>query len=372
MEDLPLQMNMVVPAFMISFLIAFALIPMIIAYSKKKNLLDRPGGRKMHTGNIPALGGIAIFTGFASSMLMWSTIEQLLELRYIYAGIVVILFLGIRDDISPISPLLKIVWQVSASLMAMYFGGIYFTSLHGLLGIGEVPIWIGYPVTIFTFIVIINAFNLIDGINGLAGTTAVIVLFSFGIWFYFAQQYAYVILTATLAGGILAFLKYNYTPAQIFMGDTGALTIGFIMAVISVKALETNADLASDHIARMSCPVTAALVVMLYPMVDTLRVFSLRLSQGRSPFSPDRNHIHHLLIRTGKSHEGSVFIIAIINILLIIFVYLVLRPFDDWIALPIVLLICVSMISWLKHRVKQYKVRQKKVLNTESSHQKHK
>jgi UDP-N-acetylmuramyl pentapeptide phosphotransferase/UDP-N-acetylglucosamine-1-phosphate transferase len=347
-------MDMVVPAFMISFLVAFSLIPLIIAYSKKNNLLDKPGGRKIHTGQIPALGGIAIFAGFGVSMLMWSTLEQLSELKYIYAGIVMVFFLGIRDDVLPIQPIFKIFWQIGAALTAMYFGGVYFSSLHGLLGIHEVPIWIGYPVTVFTFVVITNAFNLIDGINGLAGTVGVIVLFSFGLWFYAAGQFPYVILTSSLAGGILAFLKYNYTPARIFMGDTGALTIGFIMAVIGVQAIESNASLPPDSLAHFECPITAALTVMLYPLLDTIRVFTLRVSQGRSPFSPDKNHIHHLLIRTGNSHLRSVFIIASINVLLVVFLFLFGRTLPDMVALPALLLVCLFLVKWLEWQVRRY------------------
>lgn len=356
-------MDMVVPAFMISFLVAFALIPMIISYSRKNNLLDKPGGRKIHVGHIPALGGVAIFFGFGVSMVMWSTLEQLSELKYIYAGIVMVFFLGIRDDVLPIKPIYKIFWQISAALTTMYFGGIYFTSLHGLLGIYEIPLWIGYPITIFTYVVITNAFNLIDGINGLAGTIAVVVLLAFGLWFYATGASPYVILTASLAGGILAFLKYNYTPARIFMGDTGALTIGFIMAIIGIKAIEMNAQIPTNHIAHFNCSVTATIAVMIYPLLDTLRVFGLRVMQGRSPFSPDRNHIHHLLIRTGSSHLKSVLIISSINIIIIASVYLFLRDFTDWVGLPLLIIFCTSLVLILNQNVQIYKKKKKQKAN---------
>jgi UDP-GlcNAc:undecaprenyl-phosphate/decaprenyl-phosphate GlcNAc-1-phosphate transferase len=354
-------MDVIVPAFMISFLIAFSLIPLIIDYSKKRNWLDQPGGRKIHTDSTPALGGIAIFCGFMISLILWSSLQQLSELRFIYIGIVLTFFLGVRDDILPIAPIYKVLWQVAAALTVIYFADVRITSMHGILGLGEIPLYISYGLTIFTVVVITNAFNLIDGINGLAGTMSVVSLSAFAAWFYFTGNIPFIILVASLAGAILAFLKFNYTPAQIFMGDTGALTIGFVMSVLAIKFIEGNAALPHDHIAKITCNVSGGIAIVLYPLFDTLRIFTIRIARGRSPFSPDKNHVHHLLVRiTGGSHLKATFVICMSNALLILVLVLFFKNSSEAVALPVVLIACMLMAGLLQLTVRRFFANAKK------------
>ena len=274
-------MDSIIPAaFMISFLITFSVIPLIISISKKKKLLDIPGGRKIHKGQIPSLGGIAIFIGFITSMFMWSSFEQIVELRFIYVGILMIVFTGIRDDLLPLSATYKLIWQIMAAFTVVHFADIRLLSMHGLLNIYEIPEWLGYFISIFTIIVITNSFNLIDGINGLAGSIAIIVLGTFGIWFYLMDDFSFMLIIVGLVGSILAFLKFNYTPSHIFMGDTGSLLIGFVASIIAIRFIEYNDALATDNSLKFTSSVPICASVLIYPLFDTLRIFVLRILQG--------------------------------------------------------------------------------------------
>lgn len=340
----------IIPAFMISFLITFSVIPLIISYSKKKKLLDVPGGRKIHTVSIPSLGGIGIFVGFIAAVLMWSNFEQLKELRFIYVGILLMVFTGIRDDLLPMRAVSKLIWQITAALTVVHFAGIRLTSLHGLFFIEEIPVWFGYVVSVFTIIVITNSFNLIDGVNGLAGSISVIVLLAYGVLFYLYKNTAYVILITAMIGGILAFLKYNYTPAQIFMGDTGSLLIGFIISVVTIRFIETNSSLPLGNPMRFTARVGIPIAILIYPLFDTIRIFVLRLMQKRSPFSPDKSHIHHLVLRLGFSHLQTTFILCALNVTIIV-ICVALKDWGNAINIVIVFLICLVFALIIDYRL---------------------
>lgn len=334
-------MDSIIPAaFMISFLITFSVIPLIISISKKKKLLDIPGGRKIHKGHIPSLGGIGIFIGFITSMFMWSSLEQIVELRFIYVGILMIVFTGIRDDLLPLSALYKLVWQIMAAFTVIHFADIRLTSMHGLFSIYEIPVWLSYFISIFTIIVITNSFNLIDGINGLAGSIAIIVLTTFGIWFYSIDSFSFVLIIVGVVGSVLAFLKFNYTPSQIFMGDTGSLLIGFVVSIIAIRFIEINSTLPTSHHLKFTSGITICAAILVYPLFDTLRIFTIRIIQGRSPFSPDKNHIHHLVLRIGSSHTKTTLLLCTFNLLTIFAVYL-LKSYGNLIGLSALIGICI-------------------------------
>ncbi|MFT5618280.1 MAG: UDP-GlcNAc:undecaprenyl-phosphate GlcNAc-1-phosphate transferase [Arenicella sp.] len=342
--------NAIIPAFMISFLITFSVIPLIISYSKKKKLLDVPGGRKIHTISIPSLGGVGIFVGFIASMIMWSDFEQLKAMKFVYVGILMVVFTGIRDDLLPMRALSKLVWQITAALTVVHFAEIRLTSLHGLFFIEEIPVWMGYMISVFTIIVITNSFNLIDGLNGLAGSISIIVLLAYGVWFYLYQDIGYVILITGLIGGILAFLKYNYTPAQIFMGDTGSLLIGFIISVITIKFIETNSALPAENSLKFTARVAMPIAILIYPLFDTIRIFVLRLMQKRSPFSPDKSHIHHLVMRLGFSHLQTTFILCGLNITVILSC-IALKEWGNAINLSVTFVLCLAFAVVLDYRL---------------------
>ena len=285
----------------LAFIITFFSIPVIIQVAKAKKLYDEPDERKVHKNVIPTLGGLGIFAGFSLAVLMGIPAGQNPEFQFFVAATVVIFFLGIKDDIMILSATKKFVGQLVAAGILIKFGGVQITNMHGFLGVYEIPYFAGILLSLFTIIVITNAFNLIDGVDGLAGSLGLVTTLAFGIYFTMAGQIAYGVLAFGLAGSILGFLIYNFSPAKIFMGDTGSLLIGLINAILVIKFINI-AGAAGATIPIATAPAIGFAILMV-PLFDTLRVFAIRIISRRSPFSPDRNHVHHFLLDLGFSHR---------------------------------------------------------------------
>lgn len=295
----------------VSFTITFLAIPAIITVANRKKLFDIPDERKVHQTPIPSLGGLGIFAGFTIASLLSIQFQYASEIQYFLAAGIVIFFLGLKDDILVISPVKKFIGQVLAAFLIIYKGGIQIKSMHGFMGIYDIPEMFSLLLTYFTIIVIINSFNLIDGIDGLAGSLGLMSTVVFGIYFYQANMVAYSILAFSLAGSLVAFLIFNFQPAKIFMGDTGSMLIGMINAVLVIKFINAGGASAID------IPVSAApaigFSILMIPLLDTLRVFGIRIFHRRSPFSPDRNHIHHLMLDLGLSHRAIALLLVAVN-----------------------------------------------------------
>ena len=309
----------IILAFITAFFITYYAIPSIIEISKIKHLMDKPGERSSHSTAIPTLGGFGIFAGFICSVVYWTPFSVFSGLQYILCSIIIITLVGVKDDMVPLSPRKKLLGQVLVAAILVHRADVRITDFHGVFGVHDIPYWFSFVFSIFTIIVINNAFNLMDGINGLAGSVSCVVCATFGYWFYSVDQIALAVVSAALAGGIVGFLKYNYTPAHIFMGDTGSLIIGLVASILAIKFIELNLTLPKE-IAVKSVP-AVAVGIMIVPLFDTIRVFTRRILAGKSPFSPDRTHIHHLLIDMGFSHMKGTTILVIANILYIIFVF---------------------------------------------------
>jgi UDP-GlcNAc:undecaprenyl-phosphate/decaprenyl-phosphate GlcNAc-1-phosphate transferase len=299
-------------SFIWSFLIAVFAIPSIIHVAHVKNLLDEPNLRTMHESLTPRLGGLAIFAGFISSLTIFGDLNN--NVQQLVAGCIVIFFIGLKDDIVSVSAFKKFFVQILATVIIMFVGKIRITDFQGTLGIYTLEEGTSF---LFTFVVIIgitNAINLIDGVDGLAGMIILIASSVFGIYFYWHGgsflPYAYV--AFALAGGIIGFLRYNLHKAIIFMGDTGSLVCGFIISVLAIQFIEMNA------IEAESKSPAIAVAILIIPILDTVRVFILRILAGASPFSPDKNHIHHRLIALGCSQLSTVLVLAIVNLVSII------------------------------------------------------
>lgn len=318
----------------ISFTITFLAIPVIVTVAERKKLFDIPDERKVHQTPIPSLGGLGIFAGFIIACLLAVQFQTSSEFQYFLAASIVIFFLGIKDDILVISPIKKFIGQVMAAFLVIYKGGIQIKSMHGFLGIYELPEMFSLLLTYFTVIVIINSFNLIDGIDGLAGSLGLMTTIVFGVYFLQVNMVAYSVLSFSLAGSLIAFLIFNFQPAKIFMGDTGSMLIGLIASVLVVKFINV-ADEASA-----SFPITASpaigFSVLMVPLLDTLRVFGIRIIHRRSPFSPDRNHVHHLLLDKGLSHRNITLILVSTNVLGITATFFMRNLGCTWLILSIV------------------------------------
>ncbi|HRE50957.1 MAG TPA: MraY family glycosyltransferase [Flavitalea sp.] len=303
----------------VSFAITFLAIPAIITVAERKKLFDVPDERKIHKMHTPSLGGLGIFAGFVMTCLLSISFTIAPELQYFLAAAIVLFFLGLKDDILVISPIKKFIGQVIAAFLIIYKGGLQITSMHGFLGIYELPEMFSLLLTYFTIIVIINSFNLIDGIDGLAGSLGVMAAALFGFYFLRADLMPYAIMAFALAGSLIAFLIFNYHPARIFMGDTGSMLIGMVTAILAIKFINVA------EMSGASSPVREApaigFTILLVPLMDTLRVFGIRIFHRRSPFIPDRNHIHHLMLDKGLSHTAITLILVTANLLFVGFSY---------------------------------------------------
>jgi UDP-N-acetylmuramyl pentapeptide phosphotransferase/UDP-N-acetylglucosamine-1-phosphate transferase len=312
---------MAISTFILAFLTAFAVtyyvIPSIIRIATEKGLTDEPGERRSHTISTPSLGGIGIFAGTLFSVIAWIPYQLFGGLQYILCSCIVIFLIGVKDDIIPSRPAKKLGGQIFAAFILVYAADVRLTSLYGIFGITELSLVASYFLSIFTIIVIINAFNLIDGVNGLTGVISIVAATGFGAWFFLADHPEYSILASALIGSTVAFLKYNWTPAKIFMGDTGSLLLGLLMSVLTLKFIEFHLEVAPDQFFYMPAGPAAAIGALIVPLFDTLRVFITRLARGRSPLQPDRNHIHHLLIDLGLNHVQTTLVLGTIAVLFI-------------------------------------------------------
>ena len=324
-----------------SFLVAFIILPVIIKYSIRKNLVDVPGRRKIHKKITPSLGGIAIFISFLIASFIWMDFDQWNEVRYVLASLFIVFLLGVRDDLVPFRALHKLYGQIVAVII-LSFSSVHINSLYGFLGWGELPPYAGPIITAFTVIVITNSFNLIDGLDGLAAGVGILALASFGLWFYLVNDHVYALYCFAMIGGILAFLVFNWEPSDIFMGDTGAMVIGMLLAILVIHFMNVNYDLSAAHPYKFTATIASAAAFIIVPLCDTLRIVILRLSKRQSPFRPDKSHIHHALIRLGLNHSTTVIILVSVNAIYILGAFL-LRSVGDKYMIPAILLFAIVL-----------------------------
>jgi UDP-GlcNAc:undecaprenyl-phosphate/decaprenyl-phosphate GlcNAc-1-phosphate transferase len=304
----------------VSFIISFLAIPVILQIAEQKKLYDVPDERKVHTHPVTSLGGVGIFGGFLLASLL--SIQGYLnpEFQYFFAAALVIFFLGLKDDLMVLSANKKFIGQVIAASILIHLGGIRLASMHGLFGFQEVPEGFGLALSYLTIIVVINSFNLIDGVDGLAASLGILTMLIFGTYFFAIGQQSYALLAFSMAGSLVAFMIFNHHPAKIFMGDSGSLMIGLVNSILVIKFINVA------HTPAAAVPLQSAVAIgfaiLIVPLLDTLRVFSIRIINGRSPFTPDRNHVHHLLLRRGLSHAAVTFTCVAINIGFIVLAYL--------------------------------------------------
>ena len=312
----------IILSFLTAFTLTYFAIPSIISISKAKKLFDEPGERSSHTVSTPSLGGIAIFAGAIFGIVLWTPVEDFGKLQYILCAFIILFLIGAKDDIDPVSPYKKLIGQVLAASILVFKSNIKLTSFYGLFSLhDELNTWLYILLSILVILVIINAFNLIDGINGLAGSIGGLIMATLGCWFLMVDEKEFAIVAFATAGAVVAFLKYNFTPAKIFIGDTGSLLIGIVCAILIIKFVDFNDELPLGHPFKFESVPAVALGIMILPLFDTLRVFITRILRGKSPFHPDRRHIHHLLIDFGFTHMQATSILVFVNAVFILFVF---------------------------------------------------
>ncbi len=268
---------------------------------------------------VPTIGGIIIFAGTLFAFALWFPVDQIKEyggvmdaihnFKFIVAALLILFFVGIKDDIVGTAPMKKLAAHVLVGLILVLMADIRIKSLHGLFGITEnLPYWASVFLSLFTYTVIVNAFNLVDGVDGLAAGLGIISSLFFGFGFFLVGDPVMASLGFSLAGALGAFLVFNFNPAKIFMGDSGSLSIGLLISVMAIRFIEFDNVGENTPVAVWATPVFA-MAAIVYPLADTLRIFIYRTMRGLSPFAADRNHLHHLLIDSGFSHRKTVLIV---------------------------------------------------------------
>ncbi|MEL7587613.1 MAG: MraY family glycosyltransferase [Prolixibacteraceae bacterium] len=288
-----------------SFVIAWAVIPSIISISRKKKLLDLPNRRKLNKVAVPTMGGVAVFIGLTVGSILFLRDRFMPEWQYLFTAVMLMLCIGLIDDLLVIRAWKKLLVQLGAALILVVMGGFEVTRAYGLMGIDVLNNWFSIPISVLLILFVINAVNLIDGIDGLAAGLSLLVSLALGSWFYLTGNLGYATICMALCGSLAAFLMFNLSPApkKIFLGDTGSLVLGVFLAAIAIRFNELNAWATSPF--RFAQAPLIAMALLIVPVTDTLRVIVVRIRKGRSPFSPDMNHLHHLLIKGGCSHAGA-------------------------------------------------------------------
>ncbi|MBL7943996.1 MAG: undecaprenyl/decaprenyl-phosphate alpha-N-acetylglucosaminyl 1-phosphate transferase [Flavobacteriales bacterium] len=324
---------------LLGFITAFALVliatPSLIKVAKLKHLVDEPGdARKLHRKSVPTIGGIMIFAGTIISYCLWfpsnyasqlgsnyDVLGALQDFKYLLACMFILFFLGLKDDIIGVSPSKKLLVHAVVGVILVFMADIRITDFCGLMGVDIIPGWLSIGLSLFVYIVIVNAINLIDGVDGLAAGIGFIASLTFGYWFYKNMDLPLALLAVGLGGSLLGFLVYNFQPAKLFMGDSGSLIIGVVVYVLAVKMIEFDMHKLPETMNTVSKPVLA-MAILSYPLIDTLRVFFIRTVSGRSPFSADKNHIHHKLLSLGFCHWQVSLILYGYTLLIILLTFL--------------------------------------------------
>lgn len=305
----------IIVSFTLSFLIVYLIIPKIIKVSNIKKLFDVPNHRSAAKHVVPTLGGIAILAGFSISTIVASNSLNIDELKQMFAVVIAMFLIGLKDDLIGLAAKKKFLIQIGMALYLIVLGSYRFTNLHGLFGIEEIGYIAGAILSVIAIVGIINAINLIDGIDGLASGVCILISVVYGFWFLKVGDFMYAITCFSLTGSLLAFFMYNVfgKTNKLFMGDTGSLILGTIIAVITIRF---NQFIPEDKNIEQGLP-AISLAILIVPIIDTIRVFSIRIMQGKSPFIPDMNHIHHNVLKLTGSHLTSSLIIISVNALIV-------------------------------------------------------
>lgn len=341
---------------LVSFLCGWIGMPVVIRIAKAKGFVVRPNKRMSHTGAVPNIGGLNICFSFMLTYLLFN-IEQMTHNQFFLIGLFAIMVIGFIDDVLVLTPLAKLLGETLAGIALIGFADIRITHLHGIFGIGEIGIIPSYILSLFILIAIINAVNLIDGIDGLASGLGILYCLFFAIYFGLVGEQAWSLLGICMVGSLAVFFIFNVfgNREKIFMGDSGSLLLGYLLTAFVFHFCELNAYNAVPALFQMDAAPSVAICVLTVPIFDTVRVSITRLKQCRSPFQPDKNHIHHLLLRTGLNHIQTTCILLSIS-LLFIGLGIIGRDWNIWLLLiaDFALATGLTFILWRIINIKLY------------------
>jgi len=303
----------------VSFAFGFVCMPAVVEIAKKRDFVVKPNKRTSHEGAIPNVGGINIFISFFLTVIIFS-FQVISQWQFLFVGVFFILIVGFVDDLIDIRAFWKLVGQLLGGFFLIVVSDIRLSGFHGFLGIYELPLWFSYLVSFFVYIVVVNALNLIDGVDGLASGLGILYCLFFGFYFTLTGNPNLAVCAFTLVGGLAVFFIYNVFGKRnkIFMGDCGSLFLGYMINLFVFQFCELNAQHNVPEELHMPAAPAVAICVLLIPLFDTMRVMLTRIKRGYSPFSPDRNHIHHLLLKIGLKHRQVTFVLLVESLFFII------------------------------------------------------
>ena len=333
---------------LISFVFGLVGMPIVVLIAKKKGFVVRPNKRMSHTGDIPNIGGINICFSFMLTYMLFE-FDQMSQSQFFLIGLFAIMAVGFIDDVLILTPLAKLLGEALAGIALIGFADLRITNLHGIFGIEQIGVIPSYLLSFFVLIAIINAINLIDGIDGLASGLGILYCLFFAIYFGLAGEINWSILGICMIGSLAVFFIYNVfgNREKIFMGDSGSLLLGYLLTAFVFHFCEVNAYHEIPEWLHMNAAPSVAICVLTIPIFDTIRVSLTRLKQHRSPFQPDKNHIHHLLLKTGLNHIQTTCVLLSASVLFIGLAILG-RNWNIWLLLfaDFALATCLTLILW--------------------------
>ena len=309
--------HFLIPA-LLAFLGTLWIHPKVLKIAILKNIVDNPDARKLQRNPVPVMGGIAVFFGIAIGLCCSQAIFNSASTFMLISAMLIMLYTGTMDDIISLSPGIRFLIEILVIVLLMYTSNSSINCFWGLWGISTIPAWISYPLTIFAAVGIINAINLIDGVNGLSSGFCFMSSVLFAIFFQITGNQTMTTLAMSAAGAIVPFFLHNVfgQNTKMFIGDGGTLVIGTMMAMFVMNILGTNSG-CSILAAKGVGLIPFTLAVLSIPVFDTLRVMSTRILNKKSPFHPDKTHLHHMFIDLGFSHIGTTISILSLNFLIV-------------------------------------------------------
>lgn len=332
----------------VSFAFGFLGMPVVLRIAKAKGLVVRPNKRMSHTGDVPNIGGLNIIFSFMLTYLLFEY-DQLNQSQFFLIGLFAIMVVGFIDDVLILTPTAKLLGETLAGISLIGFADLRITHLHGIFGIEQIGTIPSYILSLFILIAIINAVNLIDGIDGLASGLGMLYSLFFAIYFGLVGDTSWSVLAICMIGSLAVFFIYNVFGhrEKIFMGDSGSLLLGYLLTAFVFHFCEVNAYHQVPEAFHMDAAPAVAICVLTVPIFDTIRVSLTRIKQHRSPFEPDKNHIHHLLLRTGLNHIQTTCVLLSVS-LVFIALAIVGRNWNNWLLLiaDFALATCMTLILW--------------------------
>ena len=331
-----------------SFLLTYLTIPKIIGVVEYKRLMDDPNARSSHKNKTPTLGGVAFFYTLIFALFFIKDRALFDETIYIIPGLTILFIVGLKDDMVVLSASSKFLAQIAAIVFVLVNDGFTIYSLNGFLNVYEIPYFLYLAIAGFVMLTIINSYNLIDGIDGLASIVGIVIMIIYTTIFYLSGEPFFALMSITLNACLMAFFGFNISSdKKIFMGDTGSLIVGFVISVLTLKFLALKPSAYEGLPFLLENAPLIAISILIVPLFDTARVFALRIANKKSPFSPDRNHIHHVLIDFwGLSHKQASFIIGCFNLIFVV-LFIILGSKAKNLGMVIMLVSVVILLSYI-------------------------